>query len=98
MRCPFTYSNGRKCKGYVKTIKLIKVNVEIDLSEDGKIIDISLERSDYHVHLYCSEKGNHAGYGRRDSEQMKCWWSPSLEELWGQINKMVKGVVKVTSL
>jgi len=93
MRCPFTYSNGRKCKGYIRKIKLIKVNLEIELSEDGKITDIFCIPSDYHVHLYCSQKGNHAGFARRDSEQMKCWWNPSLTELWEQINERIRGYV-----
>jgi len=37
-----------------------------------------------HYHLWCSEKGNHAGYGRGDSERMKFYYGdlpPPLQQV-----------------
>jgi len=34
-----------------------------------------------HYHVLCSEKGNHAGYGREDSLKLKFYYSDLPEEL-----------------
>ena len=68
--CPFVYANGKTCPGHVVRIAAFKVDLEWTLQEDGSWArHIGEPRS--HYHLYCSEKGNHAGYDRPDSEKLK---------------------------
>ena len=84
MKCPFVYANGKNCKGYVESLKIVKPNVIVTLNENGKVIGISIEPK-YHVHLKCSEKDNHAGCMSPDSEQMKIWYNDLPEDLRKQI-------------
>jgi hypothetical protein len=39
-----------------------------------------------HYHVFCSEKGNHAGYGREDSSKLKFYYSDLPEELQAILN------------
>lgn len=91
MQCPFVYSTGKRCKGYIKSLELIKVNLHIELSEDDKVTSISFNPPRYHVHLYCSEKGNHAGTMRPHSEQLKVWWNDLPKEIKEQIESRLGG-------
>ena len=67
--CPYTYSNGKGCTGHIVRVEAYKADVEWDCADDGKWRFSFAPRS--HYHLFCSEKGNHAGYARPDSEKMK---------------------------
>lgn len=84
MKCPFVYSNGKECDGYVKELKIIKANIRIYLTQDNRVTDINFY-TPYHVHLYCSKKGNHAGYRRLDPPEMKIWFNELPEEIQEQI-------------
>ncbi len=84
MKCPFTYSDGRHCDGYITEIKIIKANLTVNLTVDNEISKTDIDTR-YHVHLHCSEKGNHAGYMRQDPEQMKVWWSDLPREVRKQL-------------
>src|SRR5258708_31126382 len=64
--CPFVYAKGRKCTGHIWRIEVFKVDISWSRADDGKwSFAVGEPRS--HYHLYCSEKGNHAGYGREDA-------------------------------
>ena len=91
MQCPFIYANGKRCKGYVKFMKLIKANIELKLDENGKIIGFHITPNHrYHVHLYCSEKGSHSGAGRQHDWRMKVWWNDLPEEFIEEFEKIQK--------
>ena len=85
MKCPFIYSNGKQCQGYISRVKIIKADIELTLSDTSHINELSIYPR-YHFHLYCSIKGNHAGFKRHDSEQMKVWKLPS--EIWSQLDNI----------
>lgn len=71
--CPFVYAKGRKCKGHIVRIEAFKADLQWTLGDDGTwSFNIGQPRS--HYHLYCSEKGNHAGYSRPDAEAMKFYY------------------------
>jgi hypothetical protein len=68
--CPFVYAKGKKCTGHVVRIEAFKADLSWLRADDGKwSFAVGEPRS--HYHLYCSEKGNHAGYGKPDNEAMK---------------------------
>jgi hypothetical protein len=70
--CPFVYAKGRKCTGHIVRVEAYKADITWTPDGDGRWRpSIGAPRS--HYHLFCSEKGNHAGYGRSDSDQMKCY-------------------------
>jgi hypothetical protein len=52
---------------------------------DGQWV-FSYGRPRSHFHLFCSEKGNHAGYPRRDSDQMKFYGDQLPDELVEAMN------------
>ena len=71
--CPFVYATGRKCTGHVIRIEAFKADLEWKLNDDGTwSFEFGEPRS--HYHLYCSEKNNHAGYDRPDSEKMSFYY------------------------
>ncbi len=64
--CPFVYSTGRKCSGYVERVEAYKADLSWEQNENGDwVLEVGPSRS--HYHLFCSEKGNHAGVGRDDA-------------------------------
>ena len=68
--CPFVYATGKKCTGHIVKVAAFKADLEWTLKDDGTWSSyVGQPRSHYHV--YCSEKGNHAGYDRPDSEKLK---------------------------
>jgi hypothetical protein len=80
--CPFIYAKGKKCTGHVVRIEAFKIDVTWQVDDAGQW-SFSLGEPRSHYHLYCSEKDNHAGYGRPDSEQMKFYYGdlpPALQE------------------
>ncbi|HWK13741.1 MAG TPA: hypothetical protein VNS02_05055 [Rhizobiaceae bacterium] len=71
--CPFTYASGKRCTGHVVRVEGYKADLEWSRGADGWKFGCGEPRS--HYHLFCSEKGNHAGYARHDSEKMKFYYS-----------------------
>jgi hypothetical protein len=69
--CPFTYSNGKVCPGHIMRVEIYKADVIWDLKPDGRWESSYRTRS--HWHLFCSEKGNHAGFKRQYDRQMRLY-------------------------
>ncbi|MDO9472084.1 MAG: hypothetical protein Q7J28_03450 [Caulobacter sp.] len=77
--CPFRYANGKACPGHVVGIEAYKADLEWALDESGHWRFGFAPRS--HYHLFCSEKGNHAGFKRQDDPQMKFHWRDLPDEI-----------------
>jgi hypothetical protein len=70
--CPFVYANGKKCPGHITRVEAYKADVTWTPDADGKWKPrVGEPRS--HYHLFCSEKGNHAG--TRGQDRLKCYLS-----------------------
>jgi hypothetical protein len=80
--CPYVYAKGKKCMGHIVRIEAFKVDLAWTLGNDGKwTVFVGGPRS--HYHLYCSEKGNHAGHGKPDADAMKFYYQslpPTLQK------------------
>lgn len=63
--CPFVYARGRKCTGHINKIEAYKADIAWERRDDGSWSFSFEPRS--HYHLFCSEKGNHAGYLKDDA-------------------------------
>jgi hypothetical protein len=74
MRCPFVYSTGKQCKGYIIRMKSLgryrEIDITIDLDVDGKVTGFDWEGGSL-WHLECSQKGRHAGLRMHTPEVMK---------------------------
>jgi hypothetical protein len=68
--CPFVYSGGRKCRGHITHVEAYKADVSWTPDKEGKWRP-SIDEPRSHYHLFCSEKGNHAGWGREDDTRLK---------------------------
>ncbi|MET4384363.1 hypothetical protein ABIB73_000098 [Bradyrhizobium sp. F1.4.3] len=68
--CPFAYARGKKCSGHIVGLKAFNADLVWRRGDDG-IWSFSFGQPRSHYHLLCSEKGNHAGSVKGDSEQMK---------------------------
>jgi hypothetical protein len=77
--CPFVYANGKRCTGHVTRVEAYKADLEWALQPDSTWKFGCAPRS--HFHLFCSEKGNHAGYARPDNDQMKLYFNQLPEQL-----------------
>ncbi len=77
--CPFFYANGKACPGHVVRIEAYKADIEWWRDEAGARRFGFAPRS--HYHLFCSEKGNHAGFKRQDDPQMKFHWRELPDEI-----------------
>lgn len=83
--CPYVYKNGKRCTGTIVRVEGFKADLAWQEKEDGTWRFSATEpRSHYHV--YCSEKGNHAGYGKEDNPQMKLWYRDLPDEIRAAIN------------
>ena len=78
--CPFVYANGKKCTGHVDRIEAYKADIIWSPDKDG-IWGCSIGEPRSHYHVFCSEKGNHAGYGREDAPKLKFYYSDLPKEL-----------------
>jgi hypothetical protein len=58
--CPYVYAKGKKCTGHVVRVAAFGADIEWRLGDDGGW-RFSVGRPRSHYHVYCSEKGNHAG-------------------------------------
>lgn len=80
--CPYVSTSGKKCTGHVVRIEAFNAHLAWHRSDDGKWTrSVGQPRS--HYHFYCSEKDNHAGYGKPDNEAMKFYYqdlSPALQK------------------
>ncbi len=77
--CPFVYANGRVCPGNAVRIEAYKADLAWSVNDDGTwSFDLRLRS---HFHVFCSEKGNHAGFRRQDPEAMKFWFDQLPAEL-----------------
>ena len=81
--CPFVDAKGKKCKGHIVRIEAFKADLAWHRSDEGKWT-FSVGEPRTHYHLYCSEKGNHAGFNKPDSEKMKFYYRdlpPTLQKV-----------------
>ena len=70
--CPFVYSTGKRCTGHVAKVEAYKADLEWSFdTSNGWTFRAGEPRSHYHV--FCSEKGNHAGVMREDA--LKLYYS-----------------------
>jgi hypothetical protein len=69
--CPYVYAKGKRCTGHIVGIEAYRADLSRSLEGDKWMFSAGHPRS--HYHLVCSEKGNHAGSVRIDSDQMKFW-------------------------
>jgi hypothetical protein len=84
--CPFVYANGSLCSGRIIRVEAYKADVVWEEGKSGAWLVSAGPRS--HYHLFCSEKGNHAGSRRSDSPQMKFYW----RQLPRQIQDLIEGM------
>lgn len=70
--CPFVYANGRACAGHVVRVEAYKADLAWSTDAEGSWSFDFRPRSHYHV--FCSEKGNHAGFRRQDPNALKFWF------------------------
>jgi hypothetical protein len=71
--CPFQYSSGKQCAGHVVRVEAYKADIVYALDDDGNW-GVSIRPPRSHYHVFCSEKGNHAGYGQADDSRMKFYY------------------------
>jgi hypothetical protein len=78
--CPFVYASGKRCPGHVVRVEAYKADVAWTPRDGGKWqLEIGQPRS--HCHLFCSEKGNHAGYAKQGNGRMKFFWDQLADAL-----------------
>ncbi|WGM40354.1 hypothetical protein [Caulobacter sp. NIBR1757] len=82
--CPFVYARGETCPGHIVRIEAYKADIAWERDGAGQWRFGFGPRS--HYHLFCSEKGNHAGFKRQDDPQMKFHW----RELPDEIRKVLE--------
>ena len=70
--CPFVYANGKPCTGEVVRVEAYKTDLYWSKEQEGWRFETGRPRS--HYHLFCSEKGNHAGSMRADDSRMKFYY------------------------
>ena len=88
--CPFVYANGRSCTGHVIRIEAYKADLSWNIDAEGRAAFDFQTRS--HYHLFCSEKGNHAGIRRQDPATMKFWF----DQLPERVQKIIERSCVVT--
>lgn len=77
--CPYTYANGKRCPGYVAGVERYHVTAEWTYDVGADRWELGVWDDGTHFHLFCSEKGNHAGVRREDA--LKLWGRELPEEL-----------------
>jgi hypothetical protein len=85
--CPFVYKSGKRCLGHIVSMAAFKADLEWVLTDDGNWRFSAFPRT--HFHLYCSEKGNHAGMRRSDNEQMKLFG----DKLPAELLRLIKSTI-----
>jgi hypothetical protein len=84
--CPFVYADGRCCTGHIVRIETYKADLAWE-RDDGGTWHFDL-RTRTHLHLFCSEKGNHAGFKRQDPRAMKYWF----DQLPAEVQDLLLGL------
>jgi hypothetical protein len=72
--CPFVYARGKPCKGHIVRVEAFKADLCWEKTGAGKW-EFRVGEPRSHYHLFCSEKGNHAGSRRSDDEGLKFYLS-----------------------
>lgn len=78
--CPFVYANGKRCVGHITRVEIYKSDLSWAPTDDCRW-ELQIRRARSHFHLFCSEKGNHAGTLRRDDARLKLYWDQLPEAL-----------------
>jgi hypothetical protein len=90
IRCPFVYADGKRCTGEIKRIEVYKADITWELQPDGAWEFAWYPRS--HYHLFCSEKGSHSGWAKRDDPRMKFYFSGLPKEVRAVLDACSKPV------
>ena len=61
------YTKGKRCTGHIVRVEAFKADLYWTLDEANGKWSFWAGEPRSHYHLHCSEKGNHAGYGREDA-------------------------------
>jgi hypothetical protein len=79
--CPFVYASGKRCGGQIVRVEAYKADLFwVAVGPMGEWrMRTGQPRS--HYHLFCSEKGNHAGAIGPDSSQLKLYFDQLPEKL-----------------
>ena len=77
--CPFVYASGKHCCGHVVAVEAYKADISWTLQGDSTWDVGFFPRS--HYHLFCSERGNHAGVRGQDDARLKFYFDQLPEEL-----------------
>ncbi|MDP9237613.1 MAG: hypothetical protein M3P30_09505 [Chloroflexota bacterium] len=88
--CPFVYAKGAECTGRIIAVEAYEADIEWRERAEGEWSFEWQPRS--HYHLFCSERGNHAGYKKTDDERMKF----SYERLPDEVRALIDGTRQVT--
>ena len=72
LECPFVYASGKQCIGRIVRVEVYKADITWEQTPGGQW-DVSWNPRS-HYHLFCSEKGNHAGHKMPDDERMKFYF------------------------
>ena len=78
--CPFVYANGKRCTGHIVRVEAYKADLSWGLGDDGRW-SFSSRPPRSHYHLFCSEKGNHAGMNRADDSRLKFYYNELPDEV-----------------
>jgi hypothetical protein len=87
IQCPFVYSNGKRCTGYVERFAAYHAKLDWRLGKDGQWRFDFRPGSSYQV--YCSEKGDHSGVVRDRGEfRMKYYY----DRLPPEVRRLIEAV------
>lgn len=90
--CPFIYANGKKSVGLVVKVEAYKADLSWVRQEDGTW-EFGRSNPRSHFHLFCSLKGNHAGYDRSDDPRMKLYG----DQLPDDLRAVIAGRLVITT-
>ena len=82
--CPFVYANGKICTGHITRFEMYHARMRWENNEDDWVFSF---QEGTHYHLYCSEKGNHAGFKKGDDYRMKFWYDQLPDEIQSLIER-----------
>lgn len=78
--CPFVYADGKPCDGHIVRVEAYKADPVWYLRKNG-CWSIDVDRLRSHLHIFCSEKGDHSGPRRQTDPRMKYWPDQLPDEL-----------------
>lgn len=65
--CPYVYKNGKRCPGHIVRVEAYKADLKWSFDKEQGQWNFTWDEPRSHYHLFCSEKDNHAGFGREDA-------------------------------